>query len=143
MFRIARLFLSLGQAQIGEFRDQTRRRVIFGALLGFFGLIALIFGLAALTAWLAQRVGLIAAFGIIGGGALACALIVLIAMKLAERRHQALAAERAELQRRLSQLAMMTAFGTARPRTGQLIGLGVVAAAALLILGRLGGKDKD
>lgn len=144
MLRIARLFLSLGQAQIGEFRDQTRRRLIYGALLGFFVLIALIFGLAALTAWLAQLYGLIAAFGILGGGALAGALIVLIAMKLAERRHRALAAERAKLQRRLSQLALLTAFGTARPKPSQLVGLGIAAAAALLILGRLGGgRDKD
>ncbi|MFO1107052.1 MAG: hypothetical protein U1E34_13210 [Amaricoccus sp.] len=144
MFRIARLFLSLGSAQVSEFRAQTGRRLVYGALLGFFGLILVVLGLAAITTLLAERFGLAEAFGMMAGGAALCALIVLSAAKLAERRHRALAAERAELQQKLSQLAMLTAFGSARPKTGHIVGLGIAAAAALLILGRLGGhRDKD
>ena len=139
MFRIARMFLSLGGAQVAAVRDQATRRVVYYALLGFFGLLFLIFGLAAATVALARQFGLLEAFAMMAGGALVLCLIVLVLSKAADRRARALAAERAELQRRLRQLALLSAMGTARPKAAHVIGLGVIAAAVLLVLGRFGG----
>lgn len=134
------MFLSLGSAQIDQLRAQTGRRVLYFGLLAVFGLLLVIFGLGAITAALAAELGLVAALAIMAAAALLGCLVVLVLMKSAERRYRAVAAERAELQRRLSQLAMLSAFGAARPRLGQVVGLGVLAAGAILILGRMNGK---
>ncbi len=143
MLSLARMFLSLGGAQVTAVRDQVARRFVYFALLGLFGLIFLIFGLATATVALAERFGLLVALGIMAGAALFLCLFVLVLWKLADRRARALAAERAELQRRVRQLAMLSAIGTTRPKASHLVGLGVVAAAVMLILGHLGGKDTN
>ena len=143
MLRLARMFLSLGGAQVAAVRDQAARRIVYFALVGLFGLLFLVFGLAAGTVALAERFGLLAALAIMAGGALFLCVFVLVLSNLADRRARALAAERAELQRRVRQLAMLSALGATRPKATHLVGLGVIAAAVMLVLGHLGGNDPN
>lgn len=133
MFGILRLFISLGTARLGELRVHTKRRVMYSALLGFFGLIALIFGLIAATVALTEEFGQLYALLMMMGGALFCALVVLILMKIAERKHRKSQLRQEELRARLSHLAMATAIG-GRGRMGyvKMAGMGVVGLAALL-----------
>jgi len=77
----------VGWAQ-GEVRRQVRFAAIAGALAGLAALAAfgaLVVGLVALHAWLAPQVGALASLGIIGGGLLALALILLAAVLLLRR----------------------------------------------------------
>ena len=143
MFQLARMFLSLGGAQVAAVRDTAARRFVYFALIGLFGALFLFFGLAAATVALAERFGLLEALAIMAGGALFLGLVAFGLSKMADRRARELAVERAELQRRLRQLAVLSAVGAARPKAAHLVGLGVVAAAILLLVGRLGGKDTD
>ncbi|PZQ52653.1 MAG: hypothetical protein DI556_03145 [Rhodovulum sulfidophilum] len=138
LFRLARLALSLGSARFGELRAHTGRRVVYSSLLGFFGLIALVFGLIAATVALTQQVGLLYALLIMTGLALLGCLVTIILMNLAERKHRQVALEQNEMQARLQQLAMMglaSGFGGGRPGLGKALGIGVVGLAALLALG--------
>lgn len=137
------MFLTLGGAQVAAVRETATRRAVYYALVGFFGLLFLIFGLGAATVALARQFGLLEALAIMAGGALALCIVVLVLSSLADRRARALAAERAELQRRLRELALLSAIGTARPKAAHIVGLGVIAAAVLLVLGRLGGGEPD
>lgn len=77
----------VGWAQ-GEVRRQIRFAALSGALAGIAALAALgavVVGLIALHAWLATRVGALASLGMIGGGLLALALILLVAVLLLRR----------------------------------------------------------
>ncbi len=137
------MFLSLGSARLSETRDQIGRKIVFVALLAFFGLAFVIFGLAALTALLAEKYGLIAALAMMATGALICLLLVFIAMKVADGRHRARAAEQAALQSRLRQLAMLSAVAAARPKLAHMVGLGVLGAIAALVFTGRGGDSSD
>jgi cobalamin synthase len=145
MFTIIKLALALGTAQLGEFKSHTGRRVMYSSVLGVFGFVALIFGLAAATAALAAMFGLVYALLIMAGAALFCCIVTLIMMNLAERKHRRIAAEQHELRDRLQQLAVVTAMGAAggRPGIAKIAGLGVVGVAALMALkkARAGSDD--
>lgn len=135
MFTIAKLFIALATAQFGELKAHTGRKVAYSGALFFFGLIALIFGLAAATTALAQRFGLLHAFLIVAGLALFGCIVVLILMNIAERKHRRVALERDEMRDRLKQLALMTALGgtaTGKPGLAKIVGIGVVGLATLL-----------
>ena len=135
MFRILQLFIALGTAQLGELKAHTGRRVVFSGLLGFFGLMVLVFGLSAATVALAAYFGTVYALLIMAGLGLLGCIVVMILMNIAERRHRVVAMERDELRGRLQQLALMTVVGGAsggRPGLGKMIGLGVVGLAGIL-----------
>jgi hypothetical protein len=77
----------VGWAQ-GEVRRQVRFAAISGALAGVAALAALgalVVGLIALHQWLETRVGAFASLGIIGGGLLALAAVLLVAVLLLRR----------------------------------------------------------
>lgn len=144
MFGILRLFIALGTARLGELRVHTGRRVMYSALLGLFGLIALVFGLIAATVALTEEFGRLYALLIMMGGAIFCALVVLILMNLAERKHRQAQLRQEELRARLSQLAMVTALG-GRGRMGlvKMAGMSVVGLAALLAARSMTRNDDD
>lgn len=147
MLRIAQLFIALATAQFGELKSYTGRRVGHVALLAFFGLLALGFGLAAATTALAAEFGLLYALLIMAGAALFGCVVLMIVMNLAERKHRRLALEREEMRARLKNLALMTALGgtaTGKPGIAKVVGLGVVGLATLLAVNsarRKGGDD--
>ncbi|TPE49406.1 hypothetical protein [Amaricoccus solimangrovi] len=134
MLTIARLFISLFTAQVGEMRSHAGRKLAYAGILAFFGLLVLVFGLAAATTALTAVVGLLYAFLIMAGAALLCGAIVIVLMKAADRKHRRLAEERDEMRGRLKQLAMMTALGGAtggKTGFGKMLGLGIVGLATL------------
>lgn len=146
MLRIAQLFIALMTAQVGELRTHTGRKLSYIGLLAFFGLLVLVFGLAAATTALTALFGLLYAFLIMAGAALLCLVIVVILMKAADRKHRRLAEERDEMRGRLKQLAMMTALGGAtggKSGFGKMLGMGIVGLATLAAVNsaRKGGKD--
>jgi hypothetical protein len=66
----------------GEVRRQIRYAVLMGAMVGMTALAALgalIVGLIALHSWLAPQIGSLGALGMIGGGLLLLALMLLLA----------------------------------------------------------------
>lgn len=80
--RFSPLLTTLGIAALKGEVDRRVQRVVrqvaFGAATGFFALLAVGFGLAALTVWIAGELGVIPALCIVAGGALAMAIIVQI-----------------------------------------------------------------
>ena len=134
MLTIARLFIALMTARVDEFKTHTSRKVAYSSALGFFGLLVLIFGLSAATVALTQRFGVLYALLIMTGLAFLGCLVMLILMKIAERRHRVVAMEQDELRGRLQQLAVMSVIGGTtggKPGIGKMIGLGVVGLATL------------
>jgi len=93
------MFAALGSAvradidrQIGWAKDQVKRQTRYTALMGTLSgvaalaaLGAIIVGLIALHSWLAMQIGPFVAYGLIGGGLLLLALI-LLALALIRRR---------------------------------------------------------
>jgi hypothetical protein len=78
--------------QVGWAQGEVRRQVRFAALSGALASIAalaaigaLVVGLIALHAWLEPRFGALASLGIIGGGLLVLALILVVAVLLLRR----------------------------------------------------------
>jgi hypothetical protein len=77
----------VGWAQ-GEVRRQIRFAALSGAVAGVAALAtlgALVVGLIALHVWLETRIGALASLGVIGGGLLAVALILLVVVLLLRR----------------------------------------------------------
>ncbi len=149
MFRIARLFVTLSAGRLGDVRDRIGHRLGFLILVAALGLVFAAFGLAAITAALASALGVVAALSIMTF-VFFCALAGAVAMMVVvDQRDRARLAQKAALQNRLSQAAMIAAMGAAqggRLRFGRVLGLGIFGAAALFVLAAVadrGGDDAD
>ena len=140
---MVRLFATLSHVAQARLRHAGRRAALRGALIGGGVLAALgciAFALAAATVALAARVGTVEALAIMAAGALVLVLVFLGALALEARRHRRLRARRADLDRELYRAAavsMMPSRAPSRP----VIGLGLVALGALLVLARRGERD--
>ncbi len=135
-----RLFSTVTRVAEARVRHAGRRLGLRAALAGgavFCALLCIGFALAAATVALALRVGLIEALAIMAGGALVLVLIFVGALAWEARRHRRLAARRAALDRQLFQAAALSAIPTRAP-SRPIIGLGLVAIGALLVLFRRG-----
>ena len=141
MFRIARLFLSLGATRLGDFRDQAGHRILYVGLLAGFGLLAAAFALAAVTAAIAAKLGLVPALAIMALAAALCRLIVFLTMKTTDRQYRQRSQDNARLQQRLSQAATLAAFGAPRRPVGRIAGLALLAGALVLLV--RGSSDDD
>ena len=90
---------------------------------------------------LAARVGLIEALAIMAGGALVLVLLFVGALAWEARRHRRYAARRAALDREFVRAAALSMVPSRAPSRA-VVGLGLVALGALLVLLRHGGgKD--
>lgn len=147
MFRIARLFVTLGASRLSDLRDRAGHRVVFLAIIGALGALFAIFALAAITAALATWLGIIAALGIMSFCCFMGAVAAYFAMEAIDRRHREKLAQKTALQRRLSEVAMLAAFGDRQGRglrADRVVGLGLLAGAlALLLSGRRDDDDSD
>lgn len=136
---MAGVFAALSQIAERRVRALGRRTALRGALMGGCVLAALIcigFALAAATVALADRVGIIAALGIMAGAAMLLVLVFLAALSIEERRHRARARPlRAELNRDLYRAAAVSMTPRRAP-SRSAVGLGLVALGALLVLAR-------
>jgi len=133
---VARLFPTLTRVVEARVRHATRRLSLRAALAGGAILCALLcvgFALAAATVALANRVGVIEALAIMAGGALLFVLILAGALAWEARRHRRLAARRAALDRQLFQAAAVSMVPGRAP-SRSMLGLGLVAVGALLVL---------
>lgn len=131
----------IAQARI---RDAGRRAQIRAALAvgaAVFGLIGVGFGLLAATVALAEEIGLVYALLTMSGGALVIALIMVVVMKAQARRDRRMKAVRADMDSRMLKAAALSMVPTMSP-SRPVIGIGLVALGALLVLARRGG-DKD
>ena len=117
------LISAIGFAALKDEIRRVTRRAILATVAIVLWLIALGFGLAALTVWLATIVGPIAACGIIAGAFVVIALIIQISLAVTKRKRAAAAP-----------LAGITA-ASAMPELGVA---GAIAGAALVayLLGR-------
>jgi hypothetical protein len=117
------LISAIGFAALREEIRRTTRRAILATVAIVLWLVALGFGLAALTVWLATLVGPIAGCGIIAGVLVVIALIIQISLAVSKRKRPVAAP-----------LAGITAAG-AMPELGTA---GAIAGAALVafLLGR-------
>jgi hypothetical protein len=140
----------------GEVRRQVRHAGLIGALYGVAALAAvgaLAVGLIALHAWLAPKVGSLEALGMIGGGLLLLALI-LIVLAIALRRPRPGARPALQIAQPAALLGALRQGGTRRAIAGgehslrlandalrqgtrsELVGALVIVAVAGLIAGR-------
>lgn len=147
MFRIARLFVTLGASRLGDLRDRAGHRIVFLAIIGGLGGLFAIFALAAITAALATWLGIVAALAIMSFCCFMGAVAAYFAMEAVDRRHRERLAQKAALQRRLSEVAVLAAFGDRQGRglrTDRVVGFGLIAGAlALLLLGSREDDDSD
>ena len=138
-----RLFATLSHVAQARLRHAGRRAALRGGLIGGGVLAALVcigFALAAATVALAARVGTIEALAIMAAGALAVVLIFLGVLGLEARRHRRLRARRADLDRELVRAAAISMVPNRAP-SRPVVGLGLVALGALLVLARRGDRD--
>ena len=139
------VFASLGRVAKARVRDVGRRAQLRASLAGgalLFGLIALGFALLAATVALAEELGLLNALLVMAGGAFVIAIILIVVMKAQARRDRRMAAARAEMDSRLLKAAavsMVPGMAPSRP----VLGLGLLALGALMVLGRRGGGRDD
>jgi len=121
-----------------------QRKAVFGAIAAVSGLMALVFGLVALTLGLADWLGVIPALLVLCALSLAGAGIALALLASETRKARLVAARRAPLDRELARAALMSAapLGIRRVPRG-LIGLGLVALGAVLVVTRKSGADRD
>lgn len=121
-------------------RETGRRFSLRAALLAVCVLSLLVclgFGLAAATVALSARIGLLEALGVMAGGALAVALIVLGVLAIEARQARRRAALRPPLESELMRSVAFTAAavpGVARLPSRNVLGLGLVAVGAALVL---------
>ncbi len=143
---MARLFATVSRVAQARLRNIGRRAGLRAALFGgcvVAALLCLGFALAAATVALADRVGLINACAIMAGGALLVLLILIGILSLEERRHRRYAERRASLDRQLYQAAALSMIPSRAP-SRPVLGLGLVAVGALLVLMRpRPGWDRD
>jgi MYXO-CTERM domain-containing protein len=140
---MARLFATVSRVAQARLRQLGRRAALRGTLAAGCVLAALLclgFALAAATAALADRIGLINALAVMATGALLLLLILLAALALEARRHRRRAARLASLDRqmfRAAALSMVPERAPSRP----VAGLALVALGAFLVLARRKGED--
>lgn len=134
---------SLGRVAQARLRDAGRRaraRAVVAVCCGLAGLIALVFGLTAITVALAHRIGPLWALVVMAGAALAVMLILLGVLSWQARRDRAQAAMRAELDSRLMRAAALSMVPSRLP-SRPVLGLGLVTLGALLVYFRGGRGD--
>jgi uncharacterized iron-regulated membrane protein len=142
---VARLFATLARVAETRIRNIGRRAALRATLVGgciLAALLCLVFALMAATVALADRYGMINALAIMAGGALILLLSLMVALAWEARRHRRLAAQRVRLDRQLYRTAALSLMGDARP-SRPVLGLGLVALGALLVLMRRDGDDDD
>ncbi len=142
---MARLFATVARVAEARVRNVGRRVAVRATLIGACILAALLcigFVLAAATVALADRVGMINALAIMAGGSLVLVLVLLGALELEARRYRRFAARRAILDRQLYRAAALSAMPRKAP-SRPVIGLGLVALGALLVLARRGEDGED
>lgn len=138
-----RLFATVSRVAQARARQIGRRAVLRGSLIAGCALSALLcigFAVAALTVALAREVGPIAALAIMATGALALILVFLGLLALETRRHRRHAVQRANLDRQLYRAAALSVVPDRAP-SRSVVGLGLVALGALLVLARRSGDD--
>ena len=139
---VARLFATVTRIAETRLRNVGRRAALRAGLIGgcvLAALLCLAFALAAATVALADRYGTINALAIMAAGALVLLLILLGVLAWERRRHRQLAARRAVLDREVARAAAVSLMAGTRP-SRPVLGLGLVALGALLVLIR---RDRD
>lgn len=143
---MAGLFATVKRVAEARLRNIGRRAALRGTLIAGCALAALLcigFALAAATAALAAEMGIIAALAVMAGGALVLVLVLLMALNLEERRHRRYALRRADLDRQMFRAAALSMVPERTP-SRPVVGLGLVALGAILVLTRRrGGSDDD
>lgn len=140
MFQIIRLFLSLGIARLGEFKQHAGNRALYGTLMVTFAAIAAGFGTATITVALAREFGTLYALMIMTGAAIACLLLTLVFSKIADRRHREKLLEQQDVQDRLKQAALVSAVGmVGRPKTRKYALAGLGLAGLAMVVNRMRG----
>lgn len=137
---LAPLLASLLATDLRGFAQRTKRNAIIYAIVGLFLLTAYGTAVAALAVWLATKVSLAAALGIVALGALALALFLILFVMLKnraeeKRRREAAAGNRA---------VMVTAALSALPilmKSRPLMAAAISGGAGLILLKMLGGGD--
>jgi uncharacterized membrane protein YhaH (DUF805 family) len=140
---VARLFATVTRIAEARIRRIGRRAGLRAALIAGCILAALLclgFALAAATAALADRFGLIEALGIMATGALVLLLLLLSVLALEARRHRRDAAKRAALDSQLYRAAALSMVPSRAP-SRPVFGLALVALGAVLVLARRRGDD--
>ena len=136
MARLLSSLAGIAEARLHSAARRARRRAILLAGCALAGLLVFGFAVAAAAVALAHRVGVVPALWIMAGVALLVLLALLLALALESRRHRALAAERARLDRKLYRAAALAALPRSRGLSRAGIGLGLVALGSLLVLAR-------
>jgi uncharacterized iron-regulated membrane protein len=135
---VARLFSTVTRLAEARVKHTARRLGLRAALVGgavFCALVCIGFALAAATVALAGRVGVIEALAIMAAGALVLVLVLAGALAWEARRHRRLAVRRAALDRELFRAAAVSMVPGRAP-SRPVLGLGLVAVGALLVLMR-------
>ena len=135
---MARLFATVSRVAEARIKNAGRRAALRASLVAGMvvaGLVCLGFLMMAATVALAERVGIINALGIMAGAALVVVLIFWIALALEARRYRRTAARRAALDQQLFRAAAMSMIPSSAP-SRPVLGLGLVAVGALLVLMR-------
>ena len=121
---------------------RIKRNAILRGIAGFAFLVALVFGLVALSIYLAQHWGAITATLLLGGVFLVIGIIVLISMSVMEARDRQIAAERKRKSQMQTNLVMATTMTLFRRKPLMAAGI-AMAVGGLLGFTRLGFGSRD
>lgn len=136
------LIASLVSGEVGLMIGKAKRDAVFLAVIAFFAIVAIIFGLAALEVALAVRYGALYACLIIAVAALVICLVLFIAMKITDAR------ARREIRRREADAAAYTSAAFTllpavfRSKEAMAVGIPLAALAGFLLVPRRSRKGR-
>lgn len=134
---------SLATTEISVRVGSAKRRAISIALVAVCALVAVGFGLAALTIWLAGLYGALNACLIVAAGFLIMALAIFVVSKMVEARARRIARRR-EADRALFLAAAMSAARSGfRSKTALAVAVPLAALVGIVLSGSVGGKRGD
>lgn len=142
MSRLAWLLMPLAVGRLRAGAQRVRRRAIYFAVAGFFALVAVVFALVAITTVLAAEFGVLLALIVMMVAAALIALIVMLALRIADRRARSSSSVLSNVPPRVYQSAMFSALsGARRVRAGRMVGAGLLVLAVALLAAR--GDEDD
>lgn len=141
MARLLAPLADLARARIRRVARRARWRAVLIACTILTGGLAFFFALGTATVALANALGWVESLAIMAGVMLLLALILVAVLAEEARRERLRAAQRSGLDRKLARAALLSVAPTriGRPPRG-LIGAGLVALGALIILRRRDGE---
>lgn len=133
--------MSLASGHISLVSGHLKTRIYLKILLTLCVIGAVVFGCVLASVVLAEAIGLVTTLALMAGVFVLASIIVLVVMVVEQKRHEAKEQRQREAEKRLAQIALVSALPMLK--SGGLIAAGAAAIALMVVLGGKGGDDGD